>query len=64
MNCGLVVSDQLAEHRHEDVDRVGRHAGRVAQDASLGGADWRMERAVHLRAAVDEIKDRSCGHQR
>ena len=60
----LVVRYELPQHRHEDVDRVGRHAGGVAQHAAVRRADRRMERAIHLGAAVDEIKERLGGHVR
>ena len=64
----LVLVEQLAEHRDEDVDGVGRRALRVAQQSAFRRADRRVIRAVHLRAAVDEIEHkfllyhwRSCG---
>ena len=51
----LVLVEQLAEHRHEDVDGVGRASLGVAQDTAFGRTNRRVKRAIHLRAAVDEI---------
>ena len=48
MYCGLVVREQLAQHRHEPVDGVGRLAVGAGQPAD------RVVRAIHLVAAVDE----------
>ena len=53
----LVVGDQLAQHRHEDVDRVRRVAFLVRQPAPAK----RVVGAVHLRAAVDQ-EERRTGH--
>ena len=50
----LVVGDQLAQHRHEHVDRVRGLAFLVRQPAPAK----RVVRAVHLRAAVDEEQRR------
>ena len=47
-----MVRDELAEHRREPVDRVGRAA------VGPGQAADRVVRAVHLRAAVDEEQAR------
>ena len=63
MYSGLCSLQQLAEHRHEDVDRVGRLALRVVQQRAIGRADRRVIRAVHLRAAVDEVEQGFGGHQ-
>src|SRR6185436_8711445 len=52
----LVLVEQLAKHRDEDVHRVGRRPLRVAQEPAVRSAYRRMIRAVHLRAAVDQIK--------
>ena len=51
----LVLVEQLAEHRHEDVDGVGRTALGISQQAAFRRPNRRVIRAVHLRAAVDEI---------
>src|SRR5262249_28478899 len=59
----LVLVQQFAQHRHEDVHSVGRLSFRVAQQAAFGSADRRMIRAVHLRAAVDQIQEGLVGHQ-
>ena len=58
----LLLVHQLPQHVHEDVDGVGRLALGVVQQAAISRADRRVIRAVHLRAAVDEIDDRSGGH--
>src|SRR6476646_1149065 len=58
-----MIVDQLAQHRDEDVDRVGRHARRIAEHAAVGRADGRVKRAVHLRTAVDQVKNWFGGHQ-
>src|SRR6185295_9507280 len=52
----LVLVQQLAEHRDEDVDRVGGASLRVAEEPALVRAHRRVKRAVHLRAAVNEIE--------
>ena len=59
----LVLVQQLAQHGHEDVHGVGRLSLRIAQQAAVGRAHRRVIGAVHLRAAVDEIDDRSGCHQ-
>ena len=61
MYCGLLLVQQLPQHRDEDVDGVGRLALGVAQQAAVGRAHRRVIRAVHLRAAVDEIDDGVAG---
>ena len=58
-----MLLQQLPQHRDEDVDRVGRNALRVAQQRAFGRADRRVVRAIHLRAAVDEIEEWLGGHQ-
>jgi hypothetical protein len=58
----LVLVQQLAQHRDEDIDRVGGTALCVAEEAAFRGAHRRMKRAVHLRAAVDEEQTFTCGH--
>ena len=60
---GTVFLQQLAQHRHEDVDGVGGTASRVAEQRAFRGANRRVIRAVHLRAAVDEIEERGGEHQ-
>jgi hypothetical protein len=49
---GMVLGDELAQHRDEDVDGVGRLARRAREP----GPAHRVVRPVHLRAAVDEIE--------
>ena len=56
---GMVIVDQLAEHRHEDVDRVRRLSFLIREPA----AAKRVIRAVHLRAAIDQ-EERAAGHVR
>ena len=56
MNSGLCSLSSLRSIVDEDVDRVGRRALRVAQQPAFRGADRRVVRAVHLRAAVDQIE--------
>ena len=46
----IVIHDELAQHRHEAIDRVRRAAVRPGQ------APYRVVRAIHLVAAVDEIQ--------
>ncbi len=58
-----MLVDQLAQHRDEDVDRVGGRPGRIAEHAAVSRADRRVKRAVHLRAAVDQVKNGFGGHQ-
>ena len=60
----LVLVEQLAQHRDEDVHGIGRLPLRVAEQTAVGGAHRRVIRAVHLRAAVDEIDDRSGRHRK
>ena len=48
MHCGLVIVDELAQHRHEAVDGVGGSAVWPGQTA------YRVVGAIHLIAAVDE----------
>src|SRR5262249_31994409 len=55
--------EQLPQHRHEDVDGVGRLSFRVAEQAAVGRAHRRVVRAVHLRAAVDEIHEGTGAHE-
>ena len=52
----LVLVEQLAEHRDEDVDRVGGRpcALRSSPPSVVRTGAW--IRAVHLRAAVDQIE--------
>ena len=50
----LLLVEQLAQHRHEDVDGVGRPSLRVAKESAFGRAHRRVIRAVHLGAAVDQ----------
>ena len=45
-----MVVDELAQHRHEDVDRMRGVAFLVREPA----AAKRVIRAVHLRAAIDQ----------
>jgi hypothetical protein len=52
----LVLAEQLSEHRHEDVHGVGWPSLRIPEEPAFRGADGRVERAVHLRAAVDQIE--------
>ena len=52
---GLVVGDELPQHRHEDVDRVRGVALLIRQPAPAK----RVVGAVHLRAAVDEEQRRT-----
>ena len=54
-----MIGDELAQHRHEDVDRVGRFAGGPGQ----APAAHRVIRAIHLRAAVDQKNARGRGHR-
>src|SRR5258706_10994213 len=58
----MMLVDQLAKHRDEDVDRVGGLAGGVAQYPAVGRPDRRVKRAIHLRAAVDQIEKGLGGH--
>src|SRR5580765_3919681 len=58
-----MLLQQLPQHRHENVDGVGRNAHRIAQNRSLGSANRRVVGAIHLRAAVDEIQEWLGGHQ-
>jgi hypothetical protein len=60
---GVMVVDQLPQHRDEDVHGVGRRAGRIAKHAAVGRTNRRVERAVHLRTAVDQIENRFGGHR-
>ena len=57
--CGeirrLVVGDELAQHRDEDVDRVRGLSFLVRQAATAK----RVIRAVHLRAAIDQEERRA-----
>ena len=46
---GLMLLQQLAEHRDEDVDGVGRPALRIPERSAFGRTDGRVERPVHLR---------------
>ena len=48
MNSGLMIGDELAQHRREAVDGVGGLA------VGTGEAAYRVIRAIHLRAAVDQ----------
>ena len=43
MYSRLVLVEQLAQHRDEDVDGVGRPSLRVAQQPAFGGADRRVD---------------------
>ena len=43
MNSGLLLVEQLAQHRDEDVDGVGRPSLRVAQEAAFGRAHRRVD---------------------
>ena len=53
---GPLVGHELAQHRDEAVDGVGRPAVRAGQPAD------RVVGAIHLRVAVDEEQDRArCG---
>ena len=54
-----VIGDELAQHRHEDVDRVRGLATRAGQTA----AAHRVIRAIHLRAAVDQKYARGRRHR-
>ena len=58
----LVLPQQHPEHRDEDVDRVGGLALRVVQQRAVAGPNRRVVRAVHLRAAVDEVEEGLGGH--
>ena len=58
----FVLPQEHPEHRHEDVDGVGGLALRVVQQRAVARPDGRVVRAVHLRAAVDEVEQRSGGH--
>ena len=51
MQLRPLLGQQLAQHRHEAVDGVGRPAVGAGQPAD------RVVRAVHLRVAVDEEQD-------
>src|SRR3954470_1797279 len=51
-----MLGEQLAEHRDENIDRIGWRALRVAQQSTVRGPYRRMVRAVHLRGAVDQIE--------
>ena len=53
--CRLVVGDELAQHRHEDVDGVCGLSFLIRQAA----ATKRVIRAVHLRAAIDQEERRT-----
>src|SRR5206468_1407968 len=53
-----------AQHGDEDVDGVSRLPLRIAQQSPIGRAHRRMVGAIHLRAAVDEIDDRSGSHSK
>src|SRR5262249_57815637 len=57
----VVFLQQLAQHRDEDVDGIGRLALRVPQERALGCPDRGVVRAIHLRAAVDQIQDAAGG---
>src|SRR5262245_4951919 len=59
-----MLFEELSEHRHENVDRVGRQPLRVAKQRALERTDRRMKRPVHLRAAIDEVQDGLGRHQR
>ena len=52
-----MIGDELAQHRHEDVDRVRGLSFLIRETA----AAERVIRAVHLRAAVDQ-EQRRAGH--
>ena len=60
----LVLVQELAKHRDEDIDGVGGSSLRVSEQAAFRGADGRMVRAVHLRAAVDQVKRGLARHAR
>src|SRR5262245_37948234 len=51
-----MLGQELAQHRDEDIDRVGRTSLRVSEEAAFGRAHGRVEGAIHLRAAVDQIE--------
>ncbi len=54
---GFVFVQQLPQHRHENVDGVGWLSLGVAEKPAVHRAHRRVIRAVHLRAAVDEIEE-------
>jgi hypothetical protein len=56
--CGLVVGDELSQHRDEHVYGVCGVPLLIGQTP----AAKRVIRAVHLRAAVDQ-KQRGAGHE-
>src|SRR5207248_3701037 len=58
----LLLVEQLAQHRDEDVDRVGGPALCVAEESAFGSSHGRVVRAIHLRAAVDQVQTRRRGH--
>ena len=57
MYSRLVIGEQLAQHRDEAVDRVGRLAVGPGQPAD------RVVGAIHLVAAVDQKQSGAGGHQ-
>ena len=52
-----MIVDQLPQHRDEAIDGVGRLAVGSGQPAD------RVVRAIHLRAAVDQVQTRRRGHR-
>ena len=54
---GLMVGNQLAQHRDEAIDGVRRLAVRSGQAVN------RVIRAIHLRATVDQEDARAGGHE-
>jgi hypothetical protein len=59
---GVVLVEQLAQHRDEDVHGVRRTPFRVPQQPAFGSPNRCVERPIHLRAAVDQVEEGSGGH--